>query len=103
MKDETKTQADRESAKAAVDASALKAQDELDKLSLMQFQYSASDAAKKGMGGGIDIRENQLTVAKSQLDILKQQLDIMRSQYGVDLSNYGNTPMIMQGPYRAGK
>ena len=103
MKDETKTQADRESAKATVDASALKAQDELDKLSLMQFQYSASDAAKKGMGGGIDIRENQLTVAKSQLDILKQQLDIMRSQYGVDLADYGNTPMIMQGPYRAGK
>jgi hypothetical protein len=103
MKDSTKTQADVEAAKGVVDASALKAQDELDKLSLMQFQYSASDAAKKGMGGGIDIRENQLTVAKSQLDILKQQLDLMRSQYGVDLSNYGGTPMIMQGPYRAGK
>lgn len=103
MNDPSKTQADREAAKGVVDASALKAQDELDKLSLMQFQYSASDAAKKGMGGGIDIRENQLTVAKSQLDILKQQLDLMRSQYGVDLSNYGGTPMIMQGPYRAGK
>ena len=103
MADPMKTQAQKDSARKDVDASALKAQDELDKLSLMQFQYGASDAAKKGMGGGIDIRENQLTVAKSQLDILKQQLDLMRSQYGVDPANYGGTPMIMQGPYRAGK
>ena len=103
MADPMKTQAQKDSARKEVDASALKAQDELDKLSLMQFQYGASDAAKKGMGGGIDIRENQLTVAKSQLDILKQQLDLMRSQYGVDPANYGGTPMIMQGPYRAGK
>ena len=103
MADPMKTQAQKDAARKDVDASALKAQDELDKLSLMQFQYGASDAAKKGMGGGIDIRENQLTVAKSQLDILKQQLDLMRSQYGVDPANYGGTPMIMQGPYRAGK
>ena len=103
MADPMKTQAQKDAARKDVDASALKAQDELDKLSLMQFQYGASDAAKKGMGGGIDIRENQLTVAKSQLDILKQQLDLMRSQYGVNPADYGGTPMMMQGPYRAGK
>jgi len=103
MADPMKKQAEKDAARKDVDASALKAQDELDKLSLMQFQYGASDAAKKGMGGGIDIRENQLTVAKSQLEILKQQLDLMRSQYGVDPANYGDTPMIMAGPFRAGK
>ena len=104
MKDETKTQADRESAKKQVDASAIKAQQELDKLSLMQFQYGASDAAKKGMGGGIDIRENQLTVAKSQLDILRKQLDLMYKSYGLNPADYGGTPMIMQGSiYARGK
>jgi hypothetical protein len=103
MADPMKTQAQKDAARKDVDASALKAQDELDKLSLMQFQYGASDAAKKGMGGGIDIRENQLTVAKSQLDILKQQLDLMRSQYGVSDGDYGNVPMMMKGALRAGK
>jgi hypothetical protein len=103
MNDPMKRQAEKDAARKDVDASALKAQEELDKLSLMQFQYGASDAAKKGMGGGIDIRENQLTVAKSQLDILKQQLDLMRSQYGISGADYGNVPMMMQGALRAGK
>jgi hypothetical protein len=103
-KDRQKTQADREAAKKEVDASAIRAQEELDKLSLMQFQYGASDAAKKGMGGGIDIRENQLTVAKSQLDILKKQLDLMYKQYGLNPADYGGAPMIMSGPaLRAGR
>lgn len=100
MNDGTKTQAEREAAKKDVDASAIKAQQELDKLSLMQFQYGASDAAKKGMGGGIDIRENQLTVAKSQLDILKKQLDLMYKQYGLSPADYGGVPMMMQGAMR---
>lgn len=103
MNDPMKRQAEKDAARKDVDASALKAQEELDKLSLMQFQYGASDAAKKGMGGGIDIRENQLTVAKSQLDILKQQLDLMRSQYGISDADYGNVPMMMKGALRAGK
>lgn len=103
MKDETKTQADREAAKKQVDSSAIKAQNELDKLSLMQFQYGASDAAKKGMGGGIDIRENQLTVAKSQLEILRKQLDLMYKSYGLNPADYGGVPMMMQGALRAGK
>lgn len=103
MNDPMKRQAEKDAARKDVDASALKAQEELDKLSLMQFQYGASDAAKKGMGGGIDIRENQLTVAKSQLDILKQQLDLMRAQYGISDSDYGNVPMMMKGALRAGK
>jgi hypothetical protein len=104
LKDETKNQADREAAKKQVDSSAIKAQQELDKLSLMQFQYGASDAAKKGMGGGIDIRENQLTVAKSQLEILKKQLDLMYKSYGLSPADYGGTPMIMEGSiYARGK
>lgn len=103
LKDETKGQSDREAAKKEVDASAIKAQQELDKLSLLQFQYGASDAAKKGMGGGIDIRENQLTVAKSQLDILRKQLDLMYKSYGLNPADYGGVPMMMQGALRAGK
>lgn len=103
MKDPTKTQADREAAKKDVDSSAITAQKELDKLSLMQFQYGASDAAKKGMGGGIDIRENQLTVAKSQLEILRKQLDLMYKSYGLDPADFGGVPMVMRGALRAGK
>lgn len=103
LADPSKDTAAKEAARSKVDKAAIKAQEELDKLSLMQFQYGASDAAKKGMGGGIDIRENQLTVAKSQLDILKKQLDLMLLEAGITREQYGNAPMIMQGPYRAGK
>lgn len=103
LADPAKDTAAKEAARSKVDKSAIKAQEELDKLSLMQFQYGASDAAKKGMGGGIDIRENQLTVAKSQLDILKRQLDLMLLEAGISREQYGNAPMIMKGPYRVGK
>jgi hypothetical protein len=103
LDDPAKDTAAKEAARSKVDKSAIKAQEELDKLSLMQFQYGASDAAKKGMGGGIDIRENQLTVAKSQLDILRKQLDLMLAEAGISREQYGNAPMIMQGPYRVGK
>lgn len=103
LADPAKDTAAKEAARGKVDKAAIKAQEELDKLSLMQFQYGASDAAKKGMGGGIDIRENQLTVAKSQLEILKKQLDLMLLEAGISREQYGNAPMIMQGPFRAGK
>ena len=103
LADPAKDAAAKEAARSKVDKSAIKAQEQLDKLSLMQFQYGASDAAKKGMGGGIDIRENQLTVAKSQLDILKRQLDLMLLEAGITREQYGNAPMIMKGPYRVGK
>jgi hypothetical protein len=104
LNDPAKDTAAKEAARSKVDKSAIKAQEELDKLSLMQFQYGASDAAKKGMGGGIDIRENQLTVAKSQLEILKKQLDLMLAEAGISREQYGNAPMMMQGSiYRAGK
>ena len=98
--DRQKGQADREAARKEVEASAMKAQEELDKYSLMAFQYGASDAAKKGMGGGIDIRENQLTVAKSQLDILKKQLDLMYQQLDINPADYGNAPMLLRGVSR---
>ena len=100
LADDSKDTAAKEAARGKVDKSALKAQDELDKLSLMQFQYGASDAAKKGMGGGIDIRENTLTVAKSQLDILKRQLDLMMAEAGLSRADYGGAPMIMAGAMR---
>lgn len=103
LEDPAKDTAAKEAARGKVDKAAIKAQEELDKLSLMQFQYGASDAAKKGMGGGIDIRENQLTVAKSQLEILKKQLDLMLLEAGISREQYGNAPMVMQGPFRAGK
>jgi len=101
--DPKRTQEEKLAAKKDVEASALAAQKELDKTTLMQFQYGASDAAKKGMGGGIDIRENQLSISKDQLSVLQKQLDLMYKQYNLDPADYGGTPMVMQGPFRSPK
>jgi hypothetical protein len=101
--DPKRTQEEKLAAKKDVEASAIAAQKELDKTTLMQFQYGASDAAKKGMGGGIDIRENQLSISKDQLSVLQKQLDLMYKQYNLDPADYGGTPMVMQGPFRSPK
>jgi len=101
--DPKRKQEEKLAARKDVEASALAAQKELDKTTLMQFQYGASDAAKKGMGGGIDIRENQLSISKDQLSVLQKQLDLMYKQYNLDPADYGGTPMIMQGPFRSPK
>lgn len=99
-KDKARGQADKEAARKKVEESAIKAMEELDKLTLMQFQYGASDAAKKGMGGGIDIRENQLNISKSQLDVLRKQYDLMLKQFGLSPDKFGNVPFMMQGAQR---
>jgi hypothetical protein len=98
--DPKRKQNEKLAARKDVEESALAAQKELDKTTLMQFQYGASDAAKKGMGGGIDIRENQLSISKDQLSILKAQLDLMYKQFNIDPSDYSNVPMVMQGAQR---
>jgi hypothetical protein len=101
--DPKRTQQEKLAAKKEVEKSAIDAQKELDKTTLMQFQYGASDSAKKGMGGGIDVRENQLNISKSQLTVLQQQLAIMKAEYGIKDSDYGNVPMMMQGAQRLTK
>lgn len=101
--DPKRTLEEKMAARKDVEASAITAQKELDKTTLMQFQYGASDAAKKGMGGGIDIRENQLSISKDQLSVLQKQLDLMYKQYNINPADYGGVPMMMQGALRAGK
>lgn len=99
-KDKLRGQAEKEQARKKVEESTIKAMEELDKLTLMQFQYGASDAAKKGMGGGIDIRENQLQISKSQLEVLQKQYDLMLKQFGLSPDRFGNVPFMMQGAQR---
>jgi hypothetical protein len=103
MNDPKRTQQERLEAQKKFEGSTMGAMKEFDKLSLMQFQYSASDAAKKGMGGGVDIRENTLTVAKSQLEYLRKSYEIQLKQFGLSPDQFGNVPFQMQGPMRGGK
>lgn len=98
--DPKRLQNEKLAARKDVEASAIAAQKELDKTTLMQFQYGASDAAKSGMGGGIDIRENQLKISKDQLSILKEQLALQYKQFGIDTADYGGVPMVMLGAQR---
>lgn len=103
MNDPMRTQSEKLSAKKKLEGSTMTAMKEFDKLSLMQFQYSASDAAKKGMGGGIDIRENQLSVSKEQLDYLRKSYELQLKEFGLNPDQFGNVPFQMQGPMRGGK
>jgi hypothetical protein len=103
MNDPKRTQQERLEAQKKFEGSTMGAMKEFDKLSLMQFQYSASDAAKKGMGGGIDVRENQLSVSKAQLDYLRKSYEIQLKQFGLSPDQFGDVPFQMQGPLRGGK
>lgn len=103
MNDPRRNLSEREAAKKKFEGSTQSAMKEFDKLSLMQFQYGASDAAKKGMGGGIDIRENQLQISKQSLEYLRKQYELQLKQYGLTPDQFGNVPFQMQGPMRAGK
>lgn len=103
MNDPMRTQNEKLQAKKKLEGSTMGAMKEFDKLSLMQFQYSASDAAKKGMGGGIDVRENQLSVSKEQLDYLRKSYELQLKQFGLSPDQFGNVPFQMQGPMRGGK
>lgn len=100
MADPKRSQSEKLAAQKEMEGSFLTARKELDKLTLMQFQYGASDAAKKGMGGGIDIRENQLDISKRSLAILEKQLAVMMKQYGLTPDMFGNVPFIMSGAQR---
>ena len=103
LADPKRKQPERLEAQKKFEGSTQSALKELDKLSLMQFQYSASDAAKKGMGGGIDVRENQLSVAKASLDYIRKSYELQLKEFGLTPAMFGNVPLMMQGPYRAGK
>jgi hypothetical protein len=102
MDDPKRSQEERLSAQKKFEESTMGAQKEFDKLSMMQFQYSASDAAKKGMGGGMDVRENQLSVAKSSLDYLRKSYEIQLKQFGLSPDQFGNVPQQLTGPFRGG-
>ena len=103
MNDKNRSQDEKLSVQKQLEGSTMSAMKEFDKLSMMQFQYSASDDAKKGFGGGIDVRENQLSVAKSSLDYLKKSYDLQLKLLGLSPDQFGNVPFQMSGPLRAGK
>lgn len=103
MNDPLRSSQEKLEAKKKFEGSTIGAQKEFDKLSLMQFQYSASDSAKKGMGGGIDVRENQLSVSKEQLDYLRKTFELQLKSFGLSPDQFGNVPYQMAGPLRGGK
>jgi hypothetical protein len=103
LADPKRTQQEKDAALKVVQKSTMGAMKEFDKLTTMQFNWGASDAAKKGMGGGIDFRENQLSVSKQQLDILKKSYDLALKQYGLTPDQFGNVPFSMQNVRRASR
>ncbi len=103
LADPKRTQQEKDAALKVVQKSTMGAMKEFDKLTTMQFNWGASDAAKKGMGGGIDFRENQLSISKQQLDILKKSYDLALKQYGLTPDQFGNVPFSMQNVRRASR
>lgn len=58
---------------------------EMDTLMAMQFNYVSSDAAKKGMGGGIAMVNNPLEVAKESRDYLRKIYESMNGTGSFDV------------------
>ena len=65
---------------------------EMDSLMAMQFNYVSSDAAKKGMGGGIAMVNNPLEVAKESRDYLKKIYEEVKGTGSFDV-----VPKYMKG------
>jgi hypothetical protein len=65
---------------------------EMDSLMAMQFNYVSSDAAKKGMGGGIAMVNNPLEVAKESRDYLKKIYEEVKGTGSFDV-----VPQYMKG------
>lgn len=65
---------------------------EMDTLMAMQFNYVSSDAAKKGMGGGIAMVNNPLDVAKESRDYLRKIYESMNGTGSFDV-----VPKYMKG------
>ena len=81
------TQAEKEAQKAGIDKQVSKVMDELDKLGGMQILYTASDAAKKGMGGGHVMIDNPTDIAKSTRDYIKAQYELMIANSKIPIDN----------------
>ena len=103
LADPKRSQQEKDAALKVVQKSTMGAMKEFDKLNTMQFNWGASDAAKKGMGGGIDFRENQLSVSKEQLNILRKSYELALKQYGLTPDQFGNIPFSMQNVRRASR
>ena len=103
LADPKRSQQKKDAALKVVQKSTMSAMKEFDKLNTMQFNFGASDAAKKGMGGGIDFRENQLSVSKEQLNILRKSYELQLKQFGLSPDQFGNIPFNIQNVRRASR
>lgn len=103
LADPKRSQQEKDAALKVVQKSTMSAMKEFDKLNTMQFNFGASDAAKKGMGGGIDFRENQLSVSKEQLNILRKSYELQLKQFGLSPDQFGNIPFNIQNVRRASR
>lgn len=62
---------------ASIQGLMFEAAKEMDTLMAMQFNYVSSDAAKKGMGGGISMVNNPIDIAKESRDYLRKIYESM--------------------------
>ena len=65
---------------------------EMDSLMAMQFNYVSSDAAKKGMGGGIAMVNNPIEIAKESRDYLRKIYESVSGSGSFDV-----VPKYMKG------
>jgi hypothetical protein len=87
----------REAAKAKIQDKTFAATKELDKLMAMQFNFTASDAAKKGMGGGIVEQKNMIEINKDQLTYLKKIYEATLQANGLSGKPFMYDPLVLRG------
>jgi hypothetical protein len=87
----------REAAKAKIQDKTFSATKELDKLMAMQFNFTASDAAKKGMGGGIIEQKNLIEINKDQLSFLKKIYEATLEANGLSGKPFQYDPLVLRG------
>ena len=87
----------REAAKAKIQDKTFAATKELDKLMAMQFNFTASDAAKKGMGGGIVEQKNMIEINKDQLSYLKKIYEATLQANGLSGKPFQYDPLVLRG------
>lgn len=70
--------------KASINKLTIDSAKEFDSLMAMQYNFVSSDAAKKGMGGGINMVNNPIKIAEQSRDYLKKIYEAQLSGYGIN-------------------
>jgi hypothetical protein len=87
----------KEAALAKIQEKTFAATKELDKLMAMQFNFTASDAAQKGMGGGIVEQKNLVEINKDQLKYLEKIYYAVLEANGISGKPFQYDPLRLRG------